>query len=100
MCSFIQQLLVSLGGKVLRKGQLLPFTFWYVRVGCDKYASRLQGHRPGPGPSGTCVTLGWPPLVLLDLPRKVLKAFGAFCKSKLGSFFLMIVMFYRSRLVA
>eukprot|EP00434_Breviolum_minutum_P035196 symbB.v1.2.031147.t1/scaffold3584.1/size53777/3 len=37
MCSFIQQLLVSLGGKVLRKGQLLPFTFWYVRVGCDKY---------------------------------------------------------------
>jgi len=38
MCSFVQQLLVLMGGKVLRKGQLLPFTFWYLRVGYKTHA--------------------------------------------------------------
>eukprot|EP00438_Fugacium_kawagutii_P004758 Skav203095 [mRNA] locus=scaffold447:216733:221374:+ [translate_table: standard] len=33
MCAFIQQVLLDLGGKMLRKGQLMPFAFWYLRKG-------------------------------------------------------------------
>lgn len=42
MCSFIQQVLLDLGGKVLRKGQLMPFAFWYLRKGYNTFVPRLQ----------------------------------------------------------
>ncbi|CAK8995470.1 Pentatricopeptide repeat-containing protein At2g31400 [Durusdinium trenchii] len=33
-----QELLCQMGGKILRKGQLMPFTFWYARLGWKTYA--------------------------------------------------------------
>ncbi|CAK9077999.1 unnamed protein product [Durusdinium trenchii] len=38
LCVFIQELLCQMGGKILRKGQLMPFTFWYARLGWKTYA--------------------------------------------------------------